>query len=101
VDDYEDQYNELMNEEWFGDAVDDLCNPMTDSSPSNVNVGFASHINVDTVDNQINVGSSKTVFIDSNFKSFAIDYFKAGKMLFLISHQIILDISDFILFLDI
>ena len=33
VDDYEDQYNELMNEEWFGDAVDDLCNPMTDSSP--------------------------------------------------------------------
>ena len=22
----------MMNEDWFGDAVHDLCNPMTDSS---------------------------------------------------------------------
>jgi len=34
VNDYEDHYNEMMKEEWLGDAVDDLCNPMTDSSPA-------------------------------------------------------------------
>ena len=55
-------------------------------------------INVDTVVNQslidsrplvvdeINVGSSDTVVIDSDFKLFAIDYFKSGKISFLISH---------------
>ena len=24
----------MINEEWFRDAVDDLCNPMADSSPA-------------------------------------------------------------------
>ena len=55
-------------------------------------------INVNTVVNQsmidsrplvldeINVGSSDTVVIDSDFKLFAIDYFKSGKISFLISH---------------
>ena len=34
VDDYEDHHNEMMNEEWLGGAVDDLCYPMTDLSPA-------------------------------------------------------------------
>ena len=37
VNDYEDHYNEMMKEEWLGDAVDDLCNPMTDSADNFVN----------------------------------------------------------------
>jgi hypothetical protein len=123
ADDCEDHYNEMMNEDWIGDAIDDLCNPMTDSSPlvsmqqmvtgqitveTMNNNNYSSNrvviidqrpvvvdqINVDTVVNQsmidsrtvvvdeINVGSSDTVVIDSDFKSFAIDYFKSGKKYF-------------------
>jgi hypothetical protein len=143
----------MLDEEWIADAIDDLYNPMTDSSPADIesstpvciqhmvtgemtvgtiiNNNYASNsgrsnksqtpndprsivvdqINVDTVVNhsiidsrpivvdqinvdavinhsiidsrpvevdQINVGSSDTVVIDSDFKLFAIDYFRAG-----------------------
>jgi hypothetical protein len=54
---------------------------------SNINVGFADtvviHSMIDSrpvVVDQINVGSSDTVVIDSDFKSFAIDYFRAGEI---------------------
>ena len=60
---------------------------------SNINVGFADtvviHSMIDSrpvVVDQINVGSSDTVVIESEFKSFVIDYFKAGEILFMISH---------------
>ena len=60
---------------------------------SNINVGFADtvviHSMIDSrpvVIDQINVGSSDTVVIESEFKSFAIDYFKAGEILCMISH---------------
>ena len=144
MDDCEDNYKEMMNEEWLSNAIYDLCNPLTDSSPvdnvvnvycersstpvsmqqmvtgkmtvetmnnnnsSSNRVVIQSSIdqrpvvvdqnNVDTVVNQslidsrplvvdkINVGSSDTVVIDSDFKLFAIDYFKSGKISFLISH---------------
>ena len=26
----------MLNEEWIADAIDDLCNPMTDSSPADI-----------------------------------------------------------------
>jgi hypothetical protein len=146
----------MLDEDWIADAIDDICNPMTDSSPADIercppavsfqhmftgeltvgtmiNNNYASNsggssriqtsndprpivvdqinvdavvnhsiidsrpivvdqINVDAVVNhsiidsrpvevdQINVGSSDTVVIDSDFKSFAIDYFRAGEI---------------------
>ena len=99
-----------MKEDWLSDAINDLCNPMTDSSPADNVVNIycdrtsrnentsRNSTSVDTVVNpsmidsrpvvvdEINVGSSDTVVIDSDFKLFAIDYFKSGKISFLILH---------------
>ena len=109
MDDYENNYNELMKEDWLSDAINDLCNPMTsrnENSSRNIYCDRTSRNEnssrnstpVDTVVNpsmidsravvveEINVESSDTVVIDSDFKLFAIDYFKSGKISFLILH---------------
>ena len=93
-----------MKEDWLSDAINDLCNPITDvvniycdrtsrnKNTSRNSTPIDTVVNPSMIDSrpvvveEINVGSSDTVVIDSDFKSFAIDYFKSGKISFLILH---------------
>jgi len=65
VNDYEDHYNEMMKEEWLGDAVDDLCNLMTDSSPA---------------DNVVNVYSSRNNNTSRSSKPVSTQQMVTGEM---------------------
>ena len=44
----------MFDEEWFADAVDDLCNPMTDSSPADIDeIGVGLSETDRTKDNEV------------------------------------------------